>query len=153
MGLIIAFCAAIFALLWVLSRDSKRANDALNSVQNRSAEPFTATSTFFGGEWHLAVDAEREKIALIRLYVQSTRPPHNSSNDMTFVLPLDAVAEVTFEGPLLPDNGKGAITFRVSFNNWPDSRWYPSIWSVLMARDVPRLKSWLQDHVGIEAKE
>lgn len=128
------------------------ADAALKSVQNRSAEPFTATSTFFGDGWHLAVDADRRKVALIRLHVQSTRPPHDSSNDMDFVLPLDSVAEVTVNGPMLPDNAEGARTFHIAFKSWPDSRWYPRVWSVLMARDVPRLKGWIQEHVGIEAK-
>ncbi len=152
MWLIIGFCMAIFALVWVLSRDSKRADDGLRTVQSSTVEPFTVSSTFHGDLWHLAVDAERKKIALIRLNVQSTRPPHTSCNDMNFVLPLASVAEVRFEQGSVPADDKGAATFHITFNDWPDSRWFPNAWAVVMVRDATRLKSWIQNHVGIEPR-
>jgi hypothetical protein len=81
MGLILGFGVALFALLWVLSRDSKRAYDSLDWVQRNPAEPFTATAIFHCDDWHLAVDTERQKIALIRLI----RGPfdHHTARSMT----------------------------------------------------------------------
>lgn len=152
MGVVIGFCVAIFAIVWVLSRDHKRADDALQGVQNSEREPFTASATYYGDTWHLAVDAERKKIALIRFHVQSTRPPHTSCNDMNFVLPLASVVEICFDKGIGPVEEKSARTFHIRFNSWSDSRWYPKAWAVVMSRDVTRLKGWLQTHVGIEAR-
>lgn len=154
MWLILGFCVALSALLWVLSRDSKRANDSLDGVQRNPGEPFTATATFHGDNWHLAVDAPRKKIALIRLHTTSVRPPHLSSNDMTFVLPLASVAAVQFDSASEQDRSrsKGARTFHIRFTDWPDPRWDPVVWDVVMARDASLLQAWMATHMGIEPK-
>ncbi|OYU22916.1 MAG: hypothetical protein CFE42_08775 [Ralstonia sp. PBBBR1] len=67
-------------------------------------------------------------------------------------MPLASVAEVRFERSAASDDDKGAKAFHMKFNDRQDDRWYPNAWSVLMAGDVARLKSWLKTHVGIEVK-
>lgn len=152
MGLMLVFSVALFALLWFLSRDSKRAYNSLDWVQRNPAEPFTATAIYHGEEWHLAIDAERQKIALVRLCTRAVRPPHGSVNDMTFVLPLASVAAIQFDHVSDQDRNsdKSARTFHMRFTGWPDTRWDPIVWAVVMSRDVSSLKAWMTSHIGIE---